>query len=710
MDKRKIAITIIAFIIIEGISFLMIENSHKQEINEYLKKNTLELKVKYKAVQNTYTLMTETILTQVINKPKILKLYSNAYQANSEQKQRIRDSLYNMLLPVYNYLKLNNIKQLHFHLPDNHSFLRFHRPNKHGDDLTNFRYSVKMTNATKQKYKGFEEGKIYNGFRYVFPLFCENKHIGSVETSFSFNAIEEQLKQHEDNIYGFMLNKSLVKGKVFDTEKSNYILSLLSEDYMCEKGYLHYTNDTLNILKQIDIKLKPLIADELAENKSFTVYQQINNNYYLISFVSINNVEGKPAAYIFSYKKDTILSKYKQQYYLSHILSIIILAIVALAVILIQFKNSKIKDSEEHYRALIENSNDIISVIDSRINSIYRSPSYEKVLGYKLGENVNNLFEFVHTDDKKRMLNDFKGFVAKPGKTAHMNYRYLHKDGTWRHLEGTGKNMLDSPVIKGIVLNIRDVTKRKNAELALRENEKKLRDLNATKDKFFSIIAHDLKSPFSAMLGFSQLLINKFEKYDVQKQKRFLGIINSDLKNTYKLLDNLLLWSQSQKGIIDFKPEKENFYLVAVETLGFLYQTAKNKTITLINQVPEVCSVYADKDMLETILRNLISNAIKFTLRKGEIILSSRIITDENEQKFVEISVKDNGVGIPREMQGSLFNVSENNSTKGTENETGTGLGLTLCKEFVEQHGGKIWVESELDKGSTFIFLLPEES
>ena len=116
-----------------------------------------------------------------------------------------------------------------------------------------------------------------------------------------------------------MLNKILVKGKVFDIEKSNYMLSTLSDDYMYEKKYLHYSNDTLNILKQINIKLKPMIADKLAENKSFTVYQQINSNYYLISFVSIKNVEGKPAAYIFSYKKDTILFKYKQQYYITHL-------------------------------------------------------------------------------------------------------------------------------------------------------------------------------------------------------------------------------------------------------------------------------------------------------------------------------------------------------------------------------------------------------
>ncbi len=232
-------------------------------------------------------------------------------------------------------------------------------------------------------------------------------------------------------------------------------------------------------------------------------------------------------------------------------------------------------------------------------------------------------------------------------------------------------------------------------------------ELNATKDKFFSIIAHDLKSPFSSMLGFSNMLDKKFDKYDSEKKKKFIKIINQGLQDTYKLLENLLYWSRSQRGSIDFKPEKLNLYLLINETTELLNQSAENKSIELINQIPENIFVDADKDMLSTIIRNLVSNAIKFTPIGGQIKIEVNLPTISNNQEFVEIMVIDSGVGILKEVQSKLFDISENTSTQGTEDESGTGLGLILCKEFAEKHGGKIEVESEIGKGSTFSFTIP---
>ena len=238
-------------------------------------------------------------------------------------------------------------------------------------------------------------------------------------------------------------------------------------------------------------------------------------------------------------------------------------------------------------------------------------------------------------------------------------------------------------------------------------NEARLKKSNKTKDKFFSIIAHDLRSPFNAMLGFSELLATGFDEYNTEQKKNFANIIHQGLQDTFKLLENLLYWSSSQRETIDFKPETINLYLLYEGVSNLLSQSAENKSIKLINQISEKLFIEADKEMLSTIIRNLISNAIKFTKKNGTVIIKSQLIKDDNNNEFTEIIVKDNGIGISKKNQSELFEIEENISTKGTENETGTGLGLILCKEFVKRHGGKIWIESEVDKGSSFCFTIP---
>ncbi len=231
--------------------------------------------------------------------------------------------------------------------------------------------------------------------------------------------------------------------------------------------------------------------------------------------------------------------------------------------------------------------------------------------------------------------------------------------------------------------------------------------LNATKDKFFSIIAHDLKNPFNTMLGFSEFLLKKFDDYDKEKQKKFIGIIRDDIENTYKLLENLLLWSQSQRGQLEYMPEKENLFLSVSESVELLDLSASSKKISLINKINENIYVNVDSNMLSTVIRNLISNAIKFTPENGKIIIKSKVVKSDDKRNYNEITVEDTGIGISKEKLKKIFSNDENTSTRGTAGERGTGLGLILCKEFVEKHKGNIRAESEVGKGSKFIFTLP---
>ena len=253
---------------------------------------------------------------------------------------------------------------------------------------------------------------------------------------------------------------------------------------------------------------------------------------------------------------------------------------------------------------------------------------------------------------------------------------------------------------------LQDITLQKNADQKIKKQNNKLQELNAKKDKFFSIIAHDLKNPFSSMLGFSEILLRNFEDYDVDKQKQMLSYIHTSIKASYKLLDNLLIWSRSQRGTMTFEPENANLYILTQETIGLLNQFIENKSIELTNNISETITVEADINMLATIIRNLLTNAVKFTEYGGMVSLDAKIIA-KNNTEFVKIAVKDNGVGMTSETIEKLFKISENVSTKGTDKETGTGLGLVICKDFVEKHGGELWVESQIGNGSVFYFTVP---
>lgn len=228
-----------------------------------------------------------------------------------------------------------------------------------------------------------------------------------------------------------------------------------------------------------------------------------------------------------------------------------------------------------------------------------------------------------------------------------------------------------------------------------------LNELNSTKDKFFSIIAHDLKNPFNTILGFSELLNTKFDKLSDEKKVKYSEVIYDSSKNIYSLLENLLQWARTQTDKIEFAPANFKLKDLVDQNITLLKEHLTNKKITLNQNIADTSDVYADRNMINTVLRNLLTNAIKFTNAGGDITVSSA-----EKDGYVEVSIKDTGVGMSEEETSRLFRVDYNFSKNGTDGETGTGLGLILCKEFVVKNGGKIWVESLAGKGSKFSFTL----
>lgn len=366
-----------------------------------------------------------------------------------------------------------------------------------------------------------------------------------------------------------------------------------------------------------------------------------------------------------------------------------------------------LKNSEEKFRAIFESSIDGIAVadVDTKIFSFVNS-SFCTMLGYTPDELDSKGVMDIHPEEDLPFVIDQFDRLSKNEIAVAELIPVIRKDKSVFFADITTGNL----AIKGknyLVGIIRDITLRKESELKIQQSEHDLRELNATKDKFFSIIAHDLKSPCSSLIGLSDMLYKNFENYSRAESREFIDHIHQNVHKTHKLLDNLLLWSNVQSGVMKFYPERQNLFLIAQEAVELLKQMATDKKIDIKNNIPIDLYVQSDKNMSAIIIRNLISNALKFTNDNGAIIVNTRKTERQDKQNFTEISVQDNGVGIESNKRSKLFEITENTSTKGTANETGSGLGLILCKEFVEKHGGEIRIESEVGKGSKFTFTLP---
>lgn len=287
---------------------------------------------------------------------------------------------------------------------------------------------------------------------------------------------------------------------------------------------------------------------------------------------------------------------------------------------------------------------------------------------------------------------------------AKLNFEEPWDTGTEKRWVNTSKIPFkdENGEILGVIGLAFDITEKKEYEKQIMLQNEQLHELNITKDKFFSIIAHDLKNPFNGILGFSEILVDNLADYELDQINEMVKLISESAQSAYALLENLLYWSKSQTGSIEYSPNEVDLQQLIVEVLDVIAAIRQAKNIAISYEMPESILILADRNMLSTILRNLLTNAIKFTPKSGAIKIVVAV-----DATTVQISVQDNGVGIEQDKMDKLFKINEKTSTAGTENEQGTGLGLILCKEFVEKHGGEIWVESEVGVGSEFKFTIP---
>lgn len=345
-----------------------------------------------------------------------------------------------------------------------------------------------------------------------------------------------------------------------------------------------------------------------------------------------------------------------------------------------------LRRSEEHFRSLIENATDIVAVVGQDGRFRYVGPSVRRRLGYEPEELVgSSILKIVHPDDAVRVLDAARRLLTDTDRQLPIEYRCLHKDGSWRILVASGKPRLDEDGQRTIVINVHDVTERKEAE--------------RVKDELVSTVSHELRTPLTSLRGFAELMLKR--EFPVEKQREFLSIIHSESLRLSNLINDFLDLQRMESG-------RQQYSFAAVALPALLRDTAavfgqpNGGHVLRIEAADSLPPVRADAERLRQVLTNLLSNAVKFSPDGGEIL-----ITAHSEGHEVHVAVTDHGLGIPAEALPKLFGKFFRVDNRETRRIGGTGLGLALVKQIVEAHHGRIWVESEVGRGSTFHFTLP---
>jgi PAS domain S-box-containing protein len=369
--------------------------------------------------------------------------------------------------------------------------------------------------------------------------------------------------------------------------------------------------------------------------------------------------------------------------------------------------NSKRRIGYFHYQKEILNTiSEPATFINRRYAYVFVNTAFNKFYNVEtkeiIGKTIRDLW------GKKIFDKEFKPSIEKclaSGNPVFIQYEGPIPNGSYKiielnfypHRKSNGK-------IDGIISTSKDITEQKKAEKALKQSEARLKELNTTKDKLFSIIGHDLKGPFNNILGFSELIVEGYENLEPEEIQKYNQLIYQLSKNVSELLENLLTWSRAQRQKLVVTPQNISLRFIVERCFNLLDHNAGHKQISLNNEIPSETIIYADEEMITTVIRNLISNSIKFTKSGGKITAGAKRIDGA-----VTIEISDTGVGINKEKIRNLFKPDVNHTNLGTDGEKGTGLGLLICKDFVEKNKGEINVESTPEEGTSFFIKLPAE-
>jgi len=658
------------------------------------------VKNQYSSTINSYRLVSKTLYDEVLNSAEIVDLMAKANTASEAERKTIREALYKKLAPVYTRLQQKNFKQLHFYLPDTTSFLSMQKPDYFGDKLGDIRPSVKISSTEKKYVEGFEEGKSFNGFMFVFPLFKDKQYIGSVETSVSFNTFRHEMSMIFPFTYNFLIKKNVLTDQVFTEEARNYFLSDLNRDYFYEKESDNIKRVDVVFPEQvskINTKIKNDAYRPMLRGEVYTEATASENLNYLVTFIPISNIKGDQVAYLVAYHRDDTVA------FLTNDLIVRFIFVLALALCMFFFIYY-VHDSQKKLLAVGEKLKNITSamgegllVISPSGKVIFYNEAAGKISGFGANETLNKTYydvlKFVTETDSNKRNDDFVKFVFSynDAKQDSQSVYLIKKDGEKIPLAISAAPLRGQlGDVLGCIVVFRDISQEKEVDKA--------------KTEFVSLASHQLKTPLSAVSWYTEMLSDGTAGPLNDQQKDFLKEISEGNNRMIRLINGLLNVSRIDMGTLSITPEPVDLAAETKSVLSELQFGVKAKSVKIVEKYqPDLPKIDLDLSLIRIVLQNLLSNAIKYSREGGQVSVEIKKLNN----KEVFVAVADDGYGIPKNQQPSIFKKlfrADNVKSKKVE---GTGLGLYVAKAVVEAFGGRIDFRSEENKGTVFFFTLP---
>ncbi|MBF0255834.1 MAG: response regulator [Gammaproteobacteria bacterium] len=708
----KIAAWLVGFALAWGLALYFTYHNWQYRQNSYLDQQVNLVVTAYRASVDSYGLATQILVSESISRPEVIATFARGIDGDPAA----RGQLFRQLARAYDDLVRLGIRQLHFHTADGRSYLRFHALDKFDDPLFDVRPSLRIANQEKRPVAGFESGRILSGFRYVFPLFDGERHLGSVETSLTFRAIAERMKRVDaQREYNLVLRRDQVDGVVFADTRPLYEPWRANSAYFVEDPKLKWPDSLPPPTPQMQaidasLSLEPRVVEAMAQGQRLGLAIPLHGKFWSVTLAPVTDVRDQQVGYLISYVAAPYLGVLWDDFRLNLVLASLLLAGLFFLAFRLWWTRGAQRREAEQLRAITDTIADGLYVLDAEGRVRLINPAFSQILGFSgrdlLGQIGHDIFHAHDAEGHSSPLAQCPIYAAlRQGQAFEGEEYFRTKSGDLVSVEVAARPIVDDQgrATGRSVTVFGDIRQRKKAEAALIEAKVAAEAANIAKSQFLATMSHELRTPMNGILGMSQLLLAG-PNSPSQTEEYARTILNSG-QTLLRLLNDILDLSKIEAGRMTLEQGLVAPAAILREVEALFAGNARAKRLQLSARWHGDSDLryQGDAHRLRQMLSNLCHNAIKFTAQ-GEVLLEGRVLRDEPSYSLLEFAVSDSGMGIPADKQGLLFKPFSQLDGSTTRSVGGTGLGLSIVRSLALAMGGEVGVDSRAGEGARFWF------